>query len=244
MVSDKSKAVTTKFKQVRLGQDIPKFIDAVEAEAIRILEEHNLPTDSQQLSEIVIYETINNRKWIDAVKEAPDGDVEYRMPTSIYQAKRILTLALAARWHTKQSEFHDELNLSRDGLAFTVGEIVRLMYLSRLSFYIGIDSPKSKGNTGKKWPSTSLTEDAIKKTFSSKEHWEFNGNDVLDTLKEDEEVFEFMNDAGNPAFSLTYFDESGKSVTVSKSLKTIEIESPSLKSNSPNFGPEPGKTMF
>jgi hypothetical protein len=215
-------APSIEFKQIRLSQDIPKFLDAVEQEAIRILEAYNLPTDGQ-FDEKIAYEATNNRKWLDAVKES-DGDFEFRWPTSIYQAKRIIIMVQGAKWHITQSEFHDELNIARDGLAFMVGEIVRVMYLNRLPFFIGIDSPKSTGNTGKTWSSTAFIEDAINKTARSKGHWEFNGNDVLDTLREEREfiVDEFINQAGNLAFSLTYKDESGESVTFERTVKTMD----------------------
>jgi hypothetical protein len=229
MAQSKDGNVTTEFKQIRITSDIPKFLDAVEQEAIRILEANDLPIDGRFRDEI-IYETINDRKLIDAVKES-DGDFEFRIPTSIYQAKRILILALGARWHIKQSEFHDELNLARDGLAFMVGEIVRVMYLNRLPVFIGIDSPKSTGSAGKKWPSAVIIENAIKSTARSKEHWEFNGNDVLDTLREEREfiVDEFTNQKGNLAFSLTYNDESGEPVTIERTVKTIDNKIPRFK---------------
>ena len=130
--------VTTEFKQIRITSDIPKFLDAVEQEAIRILEENNLPTDGRQLSVKVIYEAIIGKKLINTLKESPGGEFSYDIPISIYQAKRIINLTFAARKQIEASLVLNELNwIARDGLAFAVGEIIRVMNLSRLAYYTG-----------------------------------------------------------------------------------------------------------
>ena len=63
------RAAAAEFKQINLSRDIPKFIDEVEQEAVRILEANNLPTDSRQLSNEMIYEVTTGKKLKETLKQ-------------------------------------------------------------------------------------------------------------------------------------------------------------------------------
>lgn len=152
-----------KFKQILLGNDIPKYLNEVEAEAIRILQAYNLPTQIKRLSSVKIYETITGEKLIDTVKVSPQGKFTYKLPIEIYQAKGVLVQVAAARHQRQESEIHDDFTgIARDYHALAVAKIGRIVSFSTTSSARGTNVGLS--NKGKEKPFTRYMREAIAMT--------------------------------------------------------------------------------
>lgn len=241
MAQSKVGNITTEFKQIRITSDIPIFLDAVEQEAIQILEENNLPTDRRQLSVKVIYEAITGKKLINTLKESPGGEFSCDIPISIYQAKRIINLTFAARKQIEASLVLSESNwIARDGLAIALGEIIRVMNLSRLACNTR-KQRNSPGNKGNKWPQTILVDKAISKT-SKNLGSNFSADDVINTIRnyrdeefETDELEEFINAKGNPSIRVCYRNKASNLVVFENTKKLSRIKYLVSKISFPNL---------